>query len=69
MKVGIIGSSGREHAICQTLKKSANTREEAPTATANRPCEEVFTFRILFERDNVLFSNSFFNFSIQNGKT
>ena len=27
MKVGIIGSGGREHAICQTLKKSAKIRE------------------------------------------
>ena len=27
MKVGIIGSGGREHAICQTLKKSAKIKE------------------------------------------
>ena len=27
MKVGIIGSGGREHAICQTLKKSTKIKE------------------------------------------
>ena len=27
MKVGIIGSGGREHAICDTLKKSSKVKE------------------------------------------
>ena len=27
MKVGIIGSGGREHAICETLKKSNQIKE------------------------------------------
>ena len=27
MKVGIIGSGGREHAICHTLKKSDKVRK------------------------------------------
>ena len=27
MKVGIIGSGGREHALCHTIKKSKNVEE------------------------------------------
>jgi len=51
MKVGIIGSGGREHAICQILKKSAKIKERW-----KRTCNLSNFKKVNENKGNILFS-------------